>query len=91
MKTDMPKKPDQFKTIDKVFLYAMEEEKEARDFYLESSKKIDDPEIKTFLEKLSELEQGHYLTLKNKLEEFKANNFSLKGILSSFDDITSKI
>lgn len=91
MKIAMPKKSSQFDTIDKVFLYAMEEEQEARDFYLESSKKIDDPEIKTFLEKLSEIEEGHYQTLKSKLEEFKANNFSFKGILSSFDDANSRI
>lgn len=87
----MPDKPTQFETIDKVFMYAMKEEREARDYYLESSRKIDDPEIKTFLEKLSEMEQEHYQTLKNKLEEYKANNFSFKGVLSSFDDLTSSI
>ena len=87
----MSKRPTQFDTIDKVFSFAMNEEKEARDYYRESSKKIDDPEIKSFLEKLSEMEQGHYMILKNKLEEYKANNFSFNGILSSFDDLTSKI
>lgn len=83
------KQKTQFETIDQVFLYAMKEEEEARDFYLESSKKIDDPEIKSFLVKLSRIEQDHYLTLKNKLEEYKANNFCFKGVLSSFDDPNS--
>jgi len=85
------KQSTQFETIDEVFLFAMEEEKEARDFYLESSKKIDDPEIKTFLVRLSEVEQEHYTILKNKLEEFKANNFSLNGILSSFDEMNADL
>jgi len=85
------KQSTQFETIDEVFLFAMEEEKEARDFYLESSKKIDDPEIKTFLVRLSEVEQEHYMILKNKLEEFKANNFSLHGVLSSFDEMNADL
>ncbi|MBL7013641.1 MAG: hypothetical protein ISR83_04415 [Candidatus Marinimicrobia bacterium] len=75
-----------FKSIEDILEYALNEEKDATSFYLEVSKKTDNPDLKRFLIGLAEMEEHHYTVLKNKLEECKANHFCTDGILSSFHE-----
>lgn len=76
----------EFSSFEEIIEYAMKEEKEAEDFYMKASERVFDPDLKNFLLKLAELEVEHYETLKHKLEEYKANRFGMKGIMSSFGE-----
>ena len=73
-------------TVEAIFEYAMNEEKDASRFYLEAAKNADDLELKQFLVGLAKMEDHHYQVLKNKLDESKANHFCIDGILSSFHE-----
>ncbi len=71
-------------SIEEILEYAMAEEQDASSYYLKASKKVEDPDLKKFLIALSEMEVEHYNILKNKLEECRANHFSAKAIMASF-------
>lgn len=73
-----------FGSIEEILEFAVNEEKDAEQFYLEASKKASDPDLKQFLKKLAAMEREHFLILQAKLEECRATNFSCKGILDSF-------
>ncbi len=81
-----PKELSEFASIEEILSYAMQEEQDAYDYYIAASNRTADPELKTFLIELAEMEVDHYNILKNKLEEFKANDFSTHGIIASFED-----
>ena len=76
----------EFSTIEEILEYAMNEERDAYDYYLTAAERIADPEMKKFLLHLAEMEIDHYKVLKRKLEEYQANCFSSKGIMSSFHE-----
>ncbi len=79
----------EFSSIEEILTYAMNEEQDAYDYYIAAANRTADPELKTFLIELAEMEVDHYNILKKKLEECKANEFCFSGIRSSFDDNTS--
>lgn len=81
-----PENPPKFSSFEDIISYAMSEEKDAHDFYVQASEEVHDPDLKKFLLKLAEMELEHYETLKNKLEEYKAHRFGMKGIMSSFGE-----
>ncbi len=76
----------EFSTIEEILQFAIKEEKEAYDYYMEASERIADPDMKCFLIKLAAMEIEHYNTLKEKLEECRANHFCSEGIMSSFSE-----
>jgi rubrerythrin len=76
----------EFSTIEEILQYAIQEEKDAYDYYMEASERIADPDMKRFLLKLASMEIEHYNTLKEKLEECRANHFCSEGIMSSFSE-----
>ncbi len=76
----------EFSTIEEILEYAMKEEQEAYEYYIEAAGRIADPDMKQFLIHLAELEVEHYNNLKEKLESYRANHFSAKGIMASFDE-----
>jgi len=75
-----------FASIEEILEYAMSEEQDASSYYLKAAEKVEDPNLKTFLIKLSEMEIEHYNILKNKLEECRANHFSAQAIMTSFQE-----
>jgi rubrerythrin len=75
-----------FTSVEEILEYAMADEQDASSFYLEASKKVEDPNLKKCLIMLSEMEVEHYNILKNKLEECRANQFSAQAIISSFQE-----
>ncbi len=79
------KKLTPFTSIEDILTYAMNEEQEAYDYYIEASNRTADPDMKAFLVQLAEMEVDHYNILKTKLDEFRANQFSAAGIAASFD------
>ncbi|MFQ6604597.1 MAG: ferritin family protein [Fidelibacterota bacterium] len=78
------KKLTPFTSIEEILTYAMNEEQEAYDYYIEASNRTSDPDMKAFLVQLAEMEVDHYKILKAKLDEFRANQFSTAGIAASF-------
>ncbi|MFQ6610511.1 MAG: ferritin family protein [Fidelibacterota bacterium] len=74
-----------FNSIEDILNYAINEEQDAYKYYTEAARQIADEDMKKFLLHLAKMEVDHYNTLKKKLEEYKANQFSVDGILSSFD------
>lgn len=76
----------EFASIEEILTYAMNEEQEAYDYYIEAANRTADPELKTFLIELAEMEIDHYNILKKKREECRANDFCVHGIMASFDD-----
>ena len=76
----------EFATIEEILSFAMKEEKDAYDFYMAAAERMADPDLKQFLIHLAETEIEHFTVLERKLDEYKANNFSSKAIMSSFDE-----
>ena len=81
----MNEKKTTFNSIEDILQYAINEEKDAYKYYTEAARQIADEDMKKFLLHLAKMEVDHYNILKKKLEEYKANQFSIDGILSSFD------
>jgi len=81
-KTEIP----EFSTIEDILEYAMREERDAYDYYVTASERIADPDLKNFLLRLAEMEIEHLTVLKRKLDEYRANNFSVKAVMASFED-----
>lgn len=77
----------QFSSCEEIIQYAMNEEKNAQNFYLKTSEQMSDPDLKRCLLKLAEMEEEHYETLKNELELYKAIHFCTRGIMSSFGQV----
>jgi len=79
-------KPDIFKSIGEILTFAMQEEQEAAQYYEKMSQETDDPEMKEFFIKLAKMEIEHFDSLKMKLQEYEAREFSIKGVQSSFSE-----
>jgi len=79
------KKTEKFSSVEEVLRYAIKEEKNAYEFYMNASEQITDPDMKRFLVDLARFELEHHDILKRKLEECRSNDFCLEGIQSSFD------
>lgn len=65
----------------------MDEEEIARNYYKEASEYVTDIELKRFLLKLAHVETEHYEALKDMLDDYRAKEFGIRGILSSFDEV----
>ena len=78
-------KINEFNSIEEILEFAVNEEKEAEEYYLAAADRTPDPQLKEFLVRLAAMEKEHFLMLKAKLEECRANNFTCKGILNSFN------
>lgn len=76
----------QFSSIENILEYAMAEEQDASKFYRDAARRMTDPKLQKFLLDLAELEIEHYNTLKNKLDECRADSFSSNGIRTSFHE-----
>ncbi len=76
----------EFSTIEEILQFAINEEKDAYDYYLEASERITDPKLKQFLIKLAAMEVEHYNLLNEKLDEYKVNLFCSNAIMSSFSE-----
>ncbi len=79
------KQTPSFSSAEEILQYAIDEEKDAYDFYMKASEQITDPDLKRFLVDLARFELGHHEILKRKLEECRANEFCLESIQSSFE------
>ncbi|MEE8335005.1 MAG: ferritin family protein [Candidatus Neomarinimicrobiota bacterium] len=77
-------KPDKFTDLGEILSFAMEEEQEAALYYQKMAHRTDDPEMKEFFIKLADMEVDHFNSLKMKLMEYEAREFSSEGIRSSF-------
>jgi len=77
----------EFSSCEEIIQYAMNEEKNAHDFYLKTSDRVFDPGLKRCLLNLADMEEEHYETLKNQLEQYKAIQFCTHGIMSSFGQV----
>ncbi|MBT3500941.1 MAG: hypothetical protein HOB40_10580 [Candidatus Marinimicrobia bacterium] len=75
-------------TIEEILTYAMDEEKNAEEFYQKAAALIIDKEAIVLLLSLAEKERIHYQELHKKLEKFRANIFSIHGVLESFNSHT---
>ena len=75
-----------FSTIEEILAFAMKEERDAYEFYMAAADRMADPDLKEFLMHLAETGVEHFSVLEKKLDEYKANNFSSKAIMSSFDE-----
>lgn len=80
------RKITRFDSIEDILRFAMDDELEAHQYYLDAAERTADPDMKRFLEKLADMEQNHYAILKEKLEECRANNFCMESILASFNE-----
>lgn len=75
-----------YKTLVDVLQDAIDKENDAEQFYSEASELAQTPEVKQFLLELAAMERQHFLMLAEKLEELKADQRVMNGILSSYDE-----
>jgi len=76
----------EFSSIEEILQFAINEENDAYNYYLEASERITDPKLKQFLIDLAAMEIEHSNMLKEKLKEYKANIFCTDAIISSFTE-----
>ncbi len=81
------RKAKAFDSIEGILEAAMLDEQDAAQFYKDAAEMTIDPDLKQFLLKLAEMEAGHFVSLKEKLDECRARGFCAKAILASFDEI----
>ncbi|MEE8436961.1 MAG: hypothetical protein V3S22_01360 [Candidatus Neomarinimicrobiota bacterium] len=79
-------KPEKFTDLGELLTFAMQEEQEAALYYQKMAHRSDDLEMKEFFIKLADMEVDHFNSLKMKLMEYKAREFSSEGIRSSFSE-----
>ncbi len=69
-----------------LFQDAIDKERDAEQFYFEASKLAKSEEIRRFLLELSAVEHEHFLALQQRLEQVKAEQSAMDGILSSYHE-----
>lgn len=75
-----------YKTLVDVLQDAIDKEADAEQFYAEAAELAQTPEVRQFLLELGAMERQHFVMLSEKLEELKADQTVMNGILSSYDE-----
>lgn len=76
----------EFQSLDEILAVAIAHEKESYDYYMEASKRTEDPELRRFLVHLAEIELTHRDQLQEKLEILNSNNEMVNDLLYAFGE-----
>ena len=76
----------EYKTLVDILQDAVDKERDAERYYLEAADVAQDEKVKRFLVELAEMEKEHAVRLGQMLDQIRADQTVIDGILSSYGD-----
>ena len=76
----------EYKTLVDILQDAVDKERDAERYYLEAAGVAQDEKVKRFLVELAEMEKEHAVRLGQMLDQIRADQTVIDGILSSYGD-----
>jgi rubrerythrin len=80
----------EYKSLVDILQDAVDKEKDAERYYREAADMAQDDKVKHFLVELAEMEKEHAVRLGQMLEQLRADQTVIDGILSSYGDEESE-